>query len=373
MMNRMPLRSIIVMVAGLALIGVPSSVLANPKAKLEVVTEVDQSPGGMTITPNGSIILSLHQFKKTDVRVAEITPEADVRSFPTENISRGINGTPVALDAVLGVQSDKKGIVWMLDNGRRSESLPKLVAWDTKKDKLHRVVHLPPPATVPSSFLNDMAIDPDEPFIYITDPADGKNAALIVVNLETGIARRVLQGHHSVIPESIDLLIDGKKVEVRRPDGSRVKPLAGANPIAIDRKGNWLYFGPMQGRTLYRVATKHLQDEALRPTELNSRVEGYSEKPICDGIAIDSNSNIYCSDLANKAIGVIREKDQKYEIYIRDDRFLWPDALCFGNDGRLYFVASQLHNTQPFNGGKDVTTRTISIFKIKALGFGFLK
>ena len=105
--------------------------------------------------------------------------------------------------------------------------------------------------------------------------------------------------------------------------------------------------------------------------QLASRVEGYAEKPICDGIAIDSKGNIYLSGLANKAIGVIREKDQKYEEYIRHDRFMWPDGLCFGNDGRLYFCGSQLHCTPLFNRGKDCTQPPFLIFKIKTLGFGF--
>ena len=35
---------------------------------------------------------------------------------------------------------------------------------------------------------------------------------------------------------------------------SVVRPLAGAGPITVDRKGEWLYFGPMMGTTLQRHA-----------------------------------------------------------------------------------------------------------------------
>ena len=70
--------------------------------KLANAAEVTHSPGGMTITPRGSIILSLHQFQKTVERVVEITPDGQVLSFPNAAISRGAEGAPFTLDAVLG-------------------------------------------------------------------------------------------------------------------------------------------------------------------------------------------------------------------------------------------------------------------------------
>lgn len=365
-MRRFPLR-IRLRISGAvfgALVAVVMSAPANPKAKLEVAAELSHSPGGMTIAPNGSIILSLNQFQKTTERVVEITPDGVVHSFPTPEMSRG-TGEGLTLDAVLGLRSDKKGVIWMLDNGRRSETLPKLVAWDSREGELVRVIYLPPPATIATSFVNDFVLDPEEPFVYITDPADGKNAALIVVNLTTGQARRVLEEHYSVKEVDNALTIDGQVVEVERPDGKTVRPLTGANPIAIDRKGNWLYFGPMSGNSLYRIATRHLRDKTLKAVELNSRVEGYSEKPICDSIVMDSKGNIFVSDIGNKAIGMISEKDRKYEIYVQHDQFLWPDGLSFGNDGLLYFYASQLHRTPYYNKGKDCTTSPFLIFKIK--------
>ncbi|MEM9479011.1 MAG: L-dopachrome tautomerase-related protein [Verrucomicrobiota bacterium] len=324
----------------------------------------------MTIAPDGSVILSLHQFQSTSERVVEIKTDERVLSFPNRYISRGDENPSLKLDSVLGLQIDKRGVVWMLDNGRRGETQPKLVAWNRRENKLHKVIYLPPPATVGVSFLNDLAIDPEHPFIYLSDPADGKRAALIIVNTETGLARRVLEGHYSVVPEDIPLAIDGRPVEVRRPDGSKVRPLSGVNPIAMDRKGNWLYFGPMLGRTLYRISGKYLRDPSLKAADIASRVEGYAAKPPCDGISIDTRNNIYISDLQNKAIGIIRESDRKYEIYIKHDRFQWPDGLCFGPDDRLYFYASQLNCMPQYHDGKDCTVHPFLIFKIKALASG---
>ena len=340
------------------------------EVSLAEVAKLTHSPGGMTITPRGSIILSLHQYQNTLDRVVEITTRGDVISFPNRAISQGKRGAPFFLDAVLGLQCDKRGVVWMLDNGRRGESIPKIVGWDTEDNQLAKIIYIPSPATIDSSFLNDLAVDPEEPYIYITDPASGKDAALIIVNIETGLSRRVLEGHFTVIPEKLDVTVDETSLVVKRPDGSFIKPQYGVGPIAIDRKGQWLYYGPSAGKTLYRIRTDYLRDLTLTENELNSRFQAYAPRPPCDGISIDSKDNIYISDVTKKAIGIIKSSTKKYEVYKSDDRFLWPDGLCFGNDGKLYFYASQLHLTAPYNEGKNLTKSPFHIYKLKALASG---
>lgn len=374
MHRRRPYSSLcLVIVLGAAFAAAAAAQFAGVgSGKLADAAQVTHSPGGMTITPGGSIILSLHQFQKAVERVVEITPEGEVLSFPNAEISRGKDGAPFKLDAVLGLQCDKRGVVWMLDNGRRGETMPKLVGWDSGKDELVKIIYIPEPATIASSFLNDLAIDPQEPYAYITDPASGPDAALIVIDLESGLSRRVLQGDASVVPDPGDLVIDGRVVEVERPDGTIVKPMGGAGPIAIDRKGDWVYFGPMVGSLLYRVPSELLRDTDIAPGDLAAGVKRYAPRPPCDGISMDSKDNIYLADIGAKAIGVIRASNdvKTYEIYEANDNLLWPDGLCFGNDGRLYFYASQMHLMAPYNGGRDRTNPPFQIYKIKALSSG---
>ncbi len=105
----------------------------------------------------------------------------------------------------------------MLDDGMRSGVTPKLVGWDTKADKLHRVIYLPAPIAPKDAFVNDFTVDSLHNRIFIVDPAGGANAAFIVVDLETGAARRVLEGHQSVVPEKVDLIIDGRPIQVKSP------------------------------------------------------------------------------------------------------------------------------------------------------------
>ena len=327
-------------------------------------------PGGMTITPDGSYIISCHQFFEPEMKVMRLDRDGNWEPFPNREMNTGEGNAALVFDSVLGVECDKDGIVWMLDNGRRTEKPAKLIAWNTKKNKLHRVIPITEGALVETSFLDDLALDPEEPFIYLADPAGGNDAALIVVDLVTGLSRRVLHGDHSVRPEKIGLQMDGKPVLVRRPDGQRVQPLSGVNPITVDKKGDWLFFGPMNSQILYKIETKVLRDATLSKGELAGRLKRVTgQKPISCSMSIDSKGNIYFADIQRQAITYITVADRLH-ILTTDPRILWPDGLCFGNDGKLHFFTSQLHRTAIFDGGKDRTQPPFWIFKIKALSAG---
>lgn len=336
---------------------------------LEQVALLEQGPGNITVTPEGRILVSLHQFFSPRYPVAELTHQGALVPFPNQVWSGGDVRSGIALDSVLGIQSDRTGIVWMLDNGMRSGVTPKLVGWNSRHDKLARVIYLPPPVTPENAFVNDLAVDERHDAVYIADPAGGVNAALIVVDLTTGLARRVLEGHRSVVPEDLDLVIDDTPVQVKRPDGSVARPRVGVNPIALDVKGEWLYFGPMHGTSLYRLATRDLLDPVLDPEALAMRVERYGDKPICDGISIDTAGNVYVTDVGSNALGVI-DGDGRYRILVADARLSWPDAFSFGPDGYLYTVANQLHRTAVLNAGSAAVEPPYRVFRLRPLAPG---
>ena len=368
-------RRIIIIGLMLALL-LPATAWAFPFGKkknagLEESAQAPCGPGGMTITPEGSYIISCHQFFDPNIKVMRLSKDGVWEPFPNREMNTGEGNSPLILDSVLGVECDKDGIVWMLDNGRRNEKPPKLVAWNTKRKKLHRVVPITEGALVETSFLDDLALDPQEPFIYLADPAGGQDAALIVVDLVTGLSRRVLHGDHSVVPIQIGLQLDGKTVAVKRPDGRHVQPLSGVNPITVDKKGEWLFFGPMNSKILYKVETKYLRDSSLVKGVLAGRLKRVTgEKPIASSMSIDSKGNIYFADIQRQSITYISVSDRRLHNLITDPRILWPDGLCFGTDGKLHFFSSQLHRTPIFNEGKDLTQPPFWIFKIKALSSG---
>lgn len=322
----------------------------SPAMPIEVVTSLSQGPGNITVTYDGRMFISQHQFYDPPHTVVEVVGNT------TKPFATG------AVDSVLGIRG---GIdVWLLDNGMRNKTPRKLVTWDPKADSIKRTIDLMT-ASPDDAFLNDFAVDNTRFCVYIADPAGGKNAALIVVDFTNGNARRVLEGDESVVPTEIDLVIDGTPVQIKLPGGKIIRPHVGVNPIALDKNDEWLYFGPMHSTKLYRVRAAELCEGAATP-----KVELYAERPITDGISIDDAGNIYLGDLANNAIGVIDASTRKYRELVRDPRLSWVDAFSFGPDGYYYVVANQLHRSAVLNAGVDATKPPFHIVRFKPLAPG---
>jgi sugar lactone lactonase YvrE len=342
--------------------------LADGNSNFDVFANLDTGPGNVTATASGRIIMSQHQFYQPQYTVVEYKDQA-LLPFPNKEMSAADSTAPIKLDSVLGIRSDSNGIVWMLDNGMRNSVTPKLVGWNTKTNKLQRLIYLPAPIAPKDAFVNDFALDTHHNHAFISDPAGGANAALIVVNLSTGAARRVLEGHKSVVPENVDLVIDNVPIQVKTPSGELVKPHIGVNPITEDLANEWVYFGPMHGLSLYRIKATDLISEALTPEELAKQVERYSDKPISDGISIDENNNIYLGDLANNAIGVIAP-DRSYRQLAQCPRLSWVDSFSFGATGQLYAVVNRLHRSATLNGGENQSKPPYYLLKVKSLAAG---
>ncbi len=340
---------------------------ANAKSNFDIIAELDSGPGNVTATEDGRIIMSLHQFYEPKYSVMEYK-DGRLIPFPNKELSAADSMSKLKLDSVLGIRSSN-GIVWMLDNGMRSGVTPKLVGWDTKADKLHKVIELPEPVSHKDSFVNDFSVDTKHNQLFISDPAGGANAALIVIDLNTGTARQVLEGHKSVLPENVDLIIDKTPIQVKDKSGKLIRPHIGVNPITKDLNNEWAYFGPMHGLSLYRDKAEDLANKALSENDLSARVERYSDKPISDGISIDKAGNIYLGELAENAIGII-SPDRKYRRLTQCPRLSWVDSFSFGSAGNLYAVVNRLHQSATLNGGVLAAKPPFYLLKVNALAPG---
>jgi sugar lactone lactonase YvrE len=344
------------------------NVRAEPSG-YEIHARLDQGPGNVTVTQTGRVIFSQHPFYGPAYSVVELKGGDQPTPFPNAELNNRDGGSGLRLDSVLGIRAAANGVVWMLDNGMRGGTTPKLVGWNTLSDRLHRVVYLEPPVAPKDQFVNDLAVDLAHKRIFISDPAGGANAGIIVVDLESGAARRVLQGHASVVPENVDLVIDGKPVEMKDAQGNRVRPHIGVNPITEDLQNEWVYFGPMHGHGLYRVKATDLADDKLPPEALAQRVERYADKPISDGISIDRDGNIYLGELAENAIGVITP-DRKYRRLSQCPNLSWVDSLSFGPEGQLYAVVNRLHQSAVLNAGENASKPPYFLLRVYALAPG---
>jgi hypothetical protein len=355
----------------------PSDTTVGGTPELEVVARMDDRPGNPALTPDGRLIVSLHPFpyeEPSPYHVVEVMEDGGTRPFPNEDWSTAPDEEEgVGLSAVIGVQSDRNGVVWIMDMGG-GELPPKMVAWDTKRDELHRIITIPPHAGRPGSLQQDFAIDEVRGAIFIADLnvhgalLGPRDPAIVAVDLKTGRVRRAHLGHHSLHPEEdVSLEIEGRPIRAENPEGEMEEPQLGLDPIVIDPANEWVYYGSIHGTSVYRVRAADLLDEGLSPDALGERVERYGEKAPCDGISIDVAGNIYITDLGNNAIGVTRP-DGGYRILVRDEeRLLWPDGFSYGPDGYFYVTVNQLHRSAVLNGGQETSEPPFLVMRFRPL------
>lgn len=323
--------------------------------------DADMPPGNLAIGPDGRMFMSVHEFYGKALRIVEVSPDGSVTPYPNEAWANAPIGDGPGLKGVLGLRADREGILWMLD-GQAEGQTGRIVGWNTNTETLHKIYYLGQPATLPSSFLNDLAIDREHNAIYITDTANAETTALIVLDLDTGRARRVLQGSAFTVPEDTNMVIDGNVVNL---GGAPAK--IGANPITIDPTNEWVYFAPMTASAMYRVRTTDLLDENLSEEALEARVERYGDKPISDGSTVDANGNVYITSITEDAVGVTKP-DGTYEILFQQDDMSWPDGFAMGADGYVYVTINELHRSPVLNGGTDATQGEFKIMRFPAIG-----
>lgn len=356
----------------------PVAAQEGPKMKLvetEIVARLPSSAGNLTFTPDNRMIFSHHPMFEPAIRVAELTSPTTLRPFPSEAWNTPQRDSDQYLDSVLGLRGDENGIVWMLDTGQRSKVTPKIVGWNTRENRLERIYRLPEPATRPFSDPNDLVVDLKHGAIFIADEGagpggDGSRAALILVDMASGAARRVLEGHFSTQAEDVRVHVDGRDLERREKDGNTVPHKVGADGIAIDHAFEWLYYAPLSGRTVYRVRVAELLDPSLGGEQLGAKVERYAAKPNSGGMSLDAEGNLYLTEVENRAIGVIPVGDRTYRHMTSHPDMHWPDGFGYSPDGFLYVTADQLPRAAPLNGGTSEINPPYLIFRFKPLAPG---
>ncbi|MEM6820467.1 MAG: L-dopachrome tautomerase-related protein [Verrucomicrobiota bacterium] len=313
-----------------------------------VVCQLEERPGNPAVTPDGTIYISMHPFDKPEYKVMQIQNGTAI-PYPNKEISRN-------QAAVIGIQATQDGTLWWLDMGSDQIS-PKLVGWDTQQNKLKAIHVIPKEVCVSNSFHQDFAIDEKRSKAFIADMSrgnliDASEPAIVVVDLKTGLSRRLLSGNKRFQPGDTPLIAEGKPMKTKGPDGKIHTIKLGLNPIAIDPEHAWVYFSTMTAGNLFRISAKTLGDFSKSEIEIEKSIEIYAEKPSSDGIAVGRGGKVYITDVDNSMISIADSTG--VHPWSTDARLIWPDGVYVAPDESVVVTINQLHRASAFNGGKSL-------------------
>jgi len=298
---------------------------------LEQVLEYPEPIGNVAVSKSGRLFFTVHPESRP--RGNKLLEYVDGASVPYPNVQRQSE----LFDTVLGVAIDRYNRLWTIDHGNHGTHAPRLLAFDLDNGGVIHDHQLPPKIAPAGSFLQDLQISADGRTLVIADASFWrKSPAIIVYDIESGTARRVLESHPAVSAE--DYVIRNGDHEMSF-FGGLVTLRGGVDGIALGPE--WLYFAALSGSELYRVRLRDLRDEKLPELQLARRVERISLKPLSDGLSIDTEGNVYVTDVEHRSIFVVGA-DREPQTLIRSDEIRWPDALSFGPDGWLYVADSAL-------------------------------
>ncbi|EJL67521.1 SMP-30/gluconolactonase/LRE family protein [Chryseobacterium populi] len=340
--------------------------------KYEVYATVNQSVGNIAYTSQGDLIYSHHPFFSPDHRVVKYDAKTKTtQPFPNKEWNTPRTTDDHYLSNVLGIRSDKNGIVWMLDMAQRNPITPKIVGWNTITNQLERIYYLPETSLASTSQPNDMVVDTRHGVFIIADEGignggDGRTAALVVVDMKSGATRRLLEGTRTTLPENVPTVINGKSLAIK---GKNL--LVGCDGITADADFEWLYYAPLNGKKIYRIKIDDLLNNRLTLTELDQKIETYSTKPNNGGLSIDAAGNLYLTALETNSVDVILAKDKSIQKIVIDNHLLWPDGISYNIvDGYMYVSAAQVHLGAVFNNDKNLAKAPFYIFRFKPLAKG---
>jgi sugar lactone lactonase YvrE len=326
-----------------------------PTEKEPVLEKIAEFRGlqvtGVTVSQEGRIFANFPRWRdEIPYSVVEVMPDGNHRPYPNQEWNtfsdkpdsnrftsvQSVIAQGSSLFVLDPANPEMKGVV----------GKARLFEFDLATNKLKRRWEFNEKIAPKNSYLNDVRIDEEAQKAFITDSGIG---GIVVLDLESGKARRVLDKHASTKAEDIELSIErklftmqGKQAEIHS-DGIALSPVDGR-----------LYYQALTGYSLYSVPSEILSNPDAERKLLEKSVVKEGATPASDGLIFDKSGNLFMGDLERNAISY-RKPSGEMKILIQDERIKFPDTLTIDQQNRLLFTDSKLHLTKMGESVKDLT------------------
>ncbi len=322
--------------------------ILSKKEATKVATFKGVQVTGVTVSNTGRIFANFPRWRdNVPYSVVEINPQDGTHiPYPNEKMNEWKIGNPIIDSMFVAVQSVVafEDILYILDTRnplfKGVEGAPKIFAYDLRNNTLTKIYTLDKLSYKTNSYINDLRVDKQKNKIYCTDSGAG---GLVILDLETGKSKRILDNHISTVAETDHLMINGEKWEnTVHSDG-----------IALDEGMNKLYYHSLTGYSLYTVDTNTF-DQTTEAIEQSIVKVAKTAAP--DGMILDQQRNLYYADLEKHKIQYLT-KEGEIKTLIEGANVQWADTFSI-YDGFLYYTNSRIHEAK-----EDVSQMTFSIYK----------
>mmetsp|Transcript_8931 Transcript_8931/g.21978 ORF Transcript_8931/g.21978 Transcript_8931/m.21978 type:complete len:461 (-) Transcript_8931:323-1705(-) len=303
---------------------------------------------------NGTIYLTVPRWKPgvpSTLNSLYLGPDgaASLKPYPSCEWQR--IGDANALQYVQSMEIDPSGRMWIIDVGRMNFATstpinqvpPKIVIFDINANSVIRMYNFTNKvAPHNSSFLNDIVVDYQRKWAYISDT--GAEGGIIAYDFNSNTARRFSDQSTQIDP-SLGFVIAGV-------DYGTQNFTSPADGIALSPDGKTLYYCALHALKLYSVPTKTLQNMTKTKSEISSEIVLLVEKESpSDGLTTTSTGTIYYGGLTTASVYAISDPGKPSQrtttIFHDEETMQWLDTFAFDEEeGTMLWTTNQLQRYQ---------------------------